>query len=136
MWPIRWNSIMWHIFMVQDRAPTADRYCCISCCHFFYLTCWKTAMLQRHTGMLQEYLFIYLFNPYPRIFSFYWFQRERERERERKSQRKRKAERERKKINGSCCLLYIPKPGIEPQTYVCALTGNRTCTFLVSGRTL
>ena len=27
-----------YIFMVQDRAFTPDSYCCVGCCHFFYLT--------------------------------------------------------------------------------------------------
>ena len=34
------------------------------------------------------------------------------------------------------CLLYVPQPGIEPTAWICTLTRNQTCDFLVYRLTL
>ena len=53
--------------------------------------------------------------------------------------RKRKREREKNisaRETSTGCLSYASPPGIKPDTYVCAMTGDLTCSLLVHGTML
>ena len=55
---------------------------------------------------------------------------------ERKGERERKRNIDAREKHRLVALLYMPRPGIEPTTWVCALTRNLTLHYLVCGTIL
>ena len=70
------------------------------------------------SSLLSTYIFIFLILTRGYV---YWFERQRKRERQILMWEP-----------WVSCLPYTPPPGIEPTTYVYALTRNQTCNLLVS----
>ena len=62
-----------------------------------------------------------------------YIEREEARERERERERERHTCDREALIN---CFLVVPRLVIEPETWVCAVTGKETCNLLVHGITL